>query len=51
MAKDVSNAEGGVGLAPGTKIGKYEVRKRMAMGGQAIIYTAYDALLDRHVAF
>ncbi len=41
---------GGIGLPAGTKIGKYEVKERLAMGGQAIIYKAYDALLDRYVA-
>ncbi len=40
----------GVGLAPGTKIGKYEVVRRMAIGGQAILYVCRDPLLDRTVA-
>ncbi len=40
----------GVGLSKGTKIGKYEIVERIGMGGQAIVYKGYDALLDRHVA-
>ena len=40
----------GVGLAKGSKVGKYEIVERAGMGGQAIVYKAYDALLDRHVA-
>jgi tRNA A-37 threonylcarbamoyl transferase component Bud32/tetratricopeptide (TPR) repeat protein len=40
----------GVGLAKGSKVGKYEIVERIGMGGQAIVYKAYDALLDRHVA-
>lgn len=40
----------GVGLSNGTKVGKYEVVERIGMGGQAIVYKGYDALLDRHVA-
>ena len=40
----------GVGLPAGTKIGKYEIIERYAMGGQAIVYKAYDSLLDRNVA-
>lgn len=39
-----------VGLPPGTKIGKYEILGRIAIGGQAIVYKGYDSLLDRHVA-
>lgn len=34
----------------GAKIGKYQVEQRRAIGGQAIVYKCYDALLDRHVA-
>ena len=44
------NAKPSVGLPPGTRIGKYEVTERLAIGGQAIIYKCYDSLLDRHVA-
>ena len=40
----------GVGLPAGTKIGKYEIVERIGMGGQAVVYKGYDALLDRHVA-
>jgi len=42
--------QAGVGLPVGTRIGKYEVRERIAIGGQAIVYKCYDELLDRHVA-
>jgi serine/threonine protein kinase/tetratricopeptide (TPR) repeat protein len=47
---DKQTNETGVGFEPGTKIGKYEVAERLAMGGQAIIYKCHDPLLDRHVA-
>ena len=40
----------GVGLAKGSKVGKYEIVERIGMGGQAIVYKGYDALLDRYVA-
>jgi len=49
MRKDGSDVAG-VGLPAGTKIGKYEIVQRHAMGGQAVVYKAYDSLLDRHVA-
>ncbi len=39
-----------VGLRPGTRIGKYEVIERLAIGGQAVIYRCHDPLLDRDVA-
>jgi serine/threonine protein kinase len=37
-------------LKPGTTLDKYEVRERMAVGGMAILYKAYDPTLDRYVA-
>ena len=37
-------------LEPGVKLGKYEVGERIATGGMAIIYKAYDPSLDRYVA-
>jgi len=37
-------------LRPGTKLGKYEVGDRIATGGMAVIYKAYDPSLDRSVA-
>jgi|GEM_PF-827622 len=40
----------GVGLAVGSKIGKYEVKEKLGVGGQAIVYKCYDATLDRYVA-
>ncbi len=42
--------ESQVGLPAGTKIGKYEVLQRLAIGGQAIVYKCRDGLLDRLVA-
>jgi len=46
-----SNADKGqLGLAPGTKIGKYEVVEKIGAGGQSTVYKCYDALLDRYVA-
>jgi len=33
-----------------TKLGKYEVGERIATGGMAVIYKAYDPSLDRSVA-
>ncbi len=40
----------GVGLPIGANIGKYEIREKLGVGGQAIIYKCYDELLDRYVA-
>ncbi|KKK98801.1 hypothetical protein LCGC14_2639130, partial [marine sediment metagenome] len=39
-----------VGLPAGTKVGKYEIRQKLALGGQAIVYKGYDSSLDRFVA-
>ena len=48
---DLQGQDGtGVGLAPGTKVGKYEIVERLGAGGQAVVYKGYDDLLDRHVA-
>jgi serine/threonine protein kinase/tetratricopeptide (TPR) repeat protein len=49
MANETS-AQTGVGLPVGARIGKYEVKERVAIGGQAIVYKCYDAILDRYVA-
>ena len=40
----------GVGLPVGSRIGKYEVREKRGVGGQAIVYKGYDRSLDRFVA-
>ena len=40
MADEAGNTGSGIGLPAGTKIGKYEIQKRLAIGGQAIIYKA-----------
>lgn len=49
--KNHEQAQGGdVGLPAGAKIGKYEVRERLGIGGQAIVYRCYDPSLDRDVA-
>ncbi len=39
-----------VGLPAGTKVGKYEIRQKLGLGGQAIVYKGYDSSLDRFVA-
>ncbi len=39
-----------VGLPAGTKVGKYEIRQKLGLGGQAIVYKGYDPSLDRFVA-
>jgi tetratricopeptide (TPR) repeat protein/tRNA A-37 threonylcarbamoyl transferase component Bud32 len=35
---------------PGDRIGKYEVREVLGVGGQSVVYKCYDAALDRAVA-
>jgi tetratricopeptide (TPR) repeat protein len=39
-----------IGLKSGTKLGKYEIVGRLGLGGMALVYKAYDPLLDRFVA-
>ncbi len=49
----MSNGEtnvGGLGLEIGSKVGRYQVREKLAIGGQAIVYKCYDESLDRLVA-
>ena len=50
MADKKDNQAGEVGFPVGTRIGKYEVVERRAIGGTAIVYEGYDRMLDRHVA-
>ena len=50
QAKDNNDAAPGVGLANGTKLGKYEIVGRVGVGGQSIVYKGYDTLLERQVA-
>ncbi|HEV7768193.1 MAG TPA: serine/threonine-protein kinase, partial [Thermoanaerobaculia bacterium] len=37
-------------LAPGTRLGRYEVRSRLGAGGMGEVFVAYDAELEREVA-
>jgi len=46
----MSNQTNDVGLAAGSKVGKYEIVQRLAIGGQGIVYKARDPMLDRFVA-
>src|SRR6185436_2428691 len=38
-------------LAPGGRVGKYELRERLGMGTFGLVFTAHDLELDRDVAF
>jgi len=38
------------GLKPGDKIGRYEIRETLGIGGQAVVYKCYDPELERFVA-
>ena len=48
MAKDRDNQP--IGLLPGTRIGKYEVREKIGSGGMSVVFKCYDVTLDRFVA-
>src|SRR5215212_1242611 len=37
-------------LLPGTKLGRYEIRSQLGMGGMGVVYLADDKLLQRRVA-
>ncbi len=39
-----------IGLQIGAKVGKYEIRQKLGLGGQGIVYKGYDPTLDRYVA-
>src|SRR6185295_7300152 len=37
-------------LTPGTKLGRYEIRSQLGMGGMGVVYLADDKQLQRRVA-
>ena len=37
-------------IAPGTTLGKYEVRKKLGAGGMGAVYLAFDPMIEREVA-
>jgi tetratricopeptide (TPR) repeat protein len=37
-------------LAPGTRVGRYEIKELLGAGGMGHVYRAYDAELDRSIA-
>src|SRR5262249_10442609 len=38
------------GLAPGTQVGRYQIRSRLGAGGMGEVYLAADSTLNRNVA-
>ena len=51
MNGSADNRAGVAGVMPaGSTLGKYQILEQIGFGGEAVVYKAYDALLDRHVA-
>ncbi len=50
MAENSNGKKATPTLQTGDKLGKYEVREVLGVGGQSVVYKGYDPLLDRHVA-
>ena len=37
-------------FAPGTRLGRYQIRDQIGAGGMGVVYRAYDSALDRDIA-